>query len=506
LFAQHWALITLLLFVIVTRIPYLIDGVIPFGFDHGKDSLAIFHMLVTKSPKFIGPWTSIPGLYFGPAWYYLLAPAYLIGRFNPVSAVYVMLLLVLIQVVLAYKYSGKTAAIITASAPLWMIISTSAWNPFPMTLITFLILIIFQKIKQNLDISKWQALGLGLLASLGFHFSAAYAIFYPLAIGVGLLSLKPKFELKQIVWAGIGFTIPFIPQLLFELKHDFVQTQAVINYFSQGEPHIFSWTKIRNVVETTLSELTLAFVPEQRGLSQTVTQVVKFLFLTSLLGLGIKQFFQKKNNINFKYYASLVFGFIVIPIIGFFFLHFNFWYVYAMMPIAAVIVAKIIDTAPRWYKFIVYLLLLLTPIFSYVQYVRVDRENLVGARAMLPVKKNALRTIRDRAKDKNFASYHYVPDIYDFSYQYLYFVEAAHGKILPVEFSYEPRVEPYVVQKQDLLEKYPQQKGDPEIIFYVVEKPNNEDFLQNWWSRQKYSEIIEEIKLSKEVKLYVAKP
>lgn len=91
-------LVFLLLSSLAVRVGYLFGGAIPFSFDHGKDSLAVMHLAVTKSPVLIGPWTSIPGLYFGPTWYYLLAPAYLLGNFHPVAGVVMMVLLILIQV------------------------------------------------------------------------------------------------------------------------------------------------------------------------------------------------------------------------------------------------------------------------------------------------------------------------------------------------------------------------------------------------------------------------
>lgn len=175
-------LLFLLFFVIGTRIPYLLDNAVAFGFDHGKDSLAVLHMILLRSPKLIGPWTSIPGLYFGPGWYYLLAPAYFLTGLNPVSAVYVMILLLLIQVFLAYKFFGKIYAIIITSAPFWLIISTSAWNPFPMPLLTLVILIVLDLVKKDKRLSLKRTAVLGIASSLGFHFSTAYAIFCPIAI------------------------------------------------------------------------------------------------------------------------------------------------------------------------------------------------------------------------------------------------------------------------------------------------------------------------------------
>ncbi len=71
-------LIAITLFILATRLPLVLPNTIPFSFDHGKDSVAVLHMVKEPSIKFIGPWTSIPGLYFGPGWYYLLAPSFLL--------------------------------------------------------------------------------------------------------------------------------------------------------------------------------------------------------------------------------------------------------------------------------------------------------------------------------------------------------------------------------------------------------------------------------------------
>ena len=97
----------LIVFAILTRVPFLFGGVIPFSFDHGKDSMAVLHMIKTSSLKFIGPWTSIPGLFFGPGWYYLLSPAYFISNGHPVSAVLLMFVIGLLIIWLTKKYFGN---------------------------------------------------------------------------------------------------------------------------------------------------------------------------------------------------------------------------------------------------------------------------------------------------------------------------------------------------------------------------------------------------------------
>jgi len=145
LIIKHKWFILLFLLAAIIRFLYINDNMVPFLFDHGKDSLAVLHMIAVPKLKYIGPWTSIPGLYFGPAWYYLLAPFYLLSGFNPASSGIAMTVLVLLQIYLVYKYFNIQSAVTMAFSGFWVMISVSAWNPYPMTLLTILILILLKK-------------------------------------------------------------------------------------------------------------------------------------------------------------------------------------------------------------------------------------------------------------------------------------------------------------------------------------------------------------------------
>ncbi|KKU87680.1 MAG: hypothetical protein UY17_C0011G0002 [Candidatus Beckwithbacteria bacterium GW2011_GWC2_47_9] len=240
-------MIWLLAWAAFTRLPLILSGIIPFSFDHGRDSLAVLHLIKTLNPVFLGPWTSIPGLFFGPGWYYLLAPAYWLTQGSPLAGPLTMFSLSLIGIILAYKYLGVYEAIILATAPLWLQLATGAANPFPMTLVGLLLVIALKK--------GWNSLWLGLILGLGFHFSSALAILWLLVIP---WLVKPKHWLKLLA----GLFITFIPQLLFELKHNFSQTQAVISYFTAGESQSITPGKIAIVTQSIIHELNLAILPD----------------------------------------------------------------------------------------------------------------------------------------------------------------------------------------------------------------------------------------------------
>jgi len=493
-------LILLLFYTLFTRIPYLLNGTIPFSFDHGRDSMAVIHMLKTGSLKFIGPWTSIPGLFFGPGWYYLLAPVYLISAGNPLAPVYLMLCLGLAQVWLAYKYLGKEEAVIMATAPVWIILSRSAANPFPITLITLLILIILKQVRETKTLSIKQVVGLGLLISLGFHFSSALSVFYVIIVPLVLLAKKTVLSLKKVLW-GIGaFILPFIPQLLFEFKNNFIEVRALIKYLSQPDPQTFHFGKVKHVTRAMIHELKLAVLPEINILgNSTITWIGIGLLLTGLLYMGLK-----KKPLKFLFEAVV---FLIIPLVGFYWLHFNIWYVYGLLPVAVILVGQVLRAAPGWIKFPYLALLCLTPLFILGRFYTTDKQLAEHGRGFLPIKLEVLDYIYQQAGDRPFASYHYLPEIYDYDWQYLYFWQAFRGRPLPVEFSYKPGETAYVTEKLELLSLFKPVNQKPEKVFLIINLPENKHHypLNQWLEQIKINEVLNKIEIAPELEVWEAR-
>lgn len=306
-----WPLILILLYALLIRLPYPMTGHFAFMFDHGKDSLNALDMLWNFSPRLIGPWTSIPGLFFGPAWYYFLAFWFLVGNFHPAAPVLGMIVLLLIQIVLVYRHFGRVAACTIASTPLWIAISTSAWNPYPLTLISWLLLILLQKTSRTRQLSLWQAFWFGAIASLGFHFSSAYAVFYPVIILGCWIYQRLRLTWQKILLTAVGFIVPFLPQLLFEIRYHWLETQAIINYFTVGGEigDTLSGQKIFKILGTTLGEFRLAVLPQSPWLTNWFTVIFGLLLVYFGWQIWRHQTVTAKKNsrlincrINFIYY------------------------------------------------------------------------------------------------------------------------------------------------------------------------------------------------------------
>lgn len=504
-FSWDVALLSLLLVAaVIFRAGYLFSNVIPFSFDHGKDSIAILHMLLTYSPKFIGPWTSIPGVFFGPAWYYLLAPGYFLTHGNPMSAVWTMVFLLVVQVALVWKKVGRLEAVMVASASAWLILSKSAWNPFPMTLIGWLLLVMLKDVYEKRVLTLRQSFFLFFITSLGFHFSAALAVFFPLTIIASLLWMKIKLTWKHALISAMGLFLPFLPQLAFEIRFHFIQTKALIAYFSAGETNPFSLGKVISVIRSFWGEAKLAFLPEFRAF-QTVGTGLQWIAKTGIF-FGFVLWLQNIKKTKRDWLLPVVVPALIIPLIGFFFLHFNTWYVQGMLPFVVVVICRMIRQLPKWVIAMYVVTLLITPMSEYVMYFRNDLARALDSREMLPAKLRAVQYVREKSMGKSFSSYHYVPDIYDYSYQYLYLWNAWNGLVLPQEFSYKPGETAYIPEKAELLQVFPISSAKAEKIFFIVEKPGNKDFLAAWWGQQRYGTIVGTQEISPDITVYEATP
>ena len=88
----HLLLILILTLGFLARV-YRLDMLLRFYYDQGRDAIVIHDIIHKLRPVLVGPTTGLAGIMRGPAFYYLLLPAYLVGRGDPViAAVWLQLL------------------------------------------------------------------------------------------------------------------------------------------------------------------------------------------------------------------------------------------------------------------------------------------------------------------------------------------------------------------------------------------------------------------------------
>ena len=488
---QILILISTLGLAILLRLPYLLSQEVAFDYDHGRDALAVASLTKLWQLKFIGPWTSIPGLFFGPLYYYLLAPLAVLSNGHPLSQVWMMAILLLVQVYLAYKYFGFWESIIIATTPAWITLSIGSSNAFPMTLVSWLLLIVLKPIIETKKINNKQIFWLGVILSLGFHFSSALAIFLVPAILIILVKNKVKLSMKKILLALLGFVIVFLPQLLFEVKNNFIEAKGVIEYLKVGEKHRLTINKFSYMIDQVGHELTLASLPE---IGRTYIGEI-------LVGLGLVWMGFKKNK--FKYWFELLI-ILVVPMIGFSGLHYNPWYVYGLFPIAVLVVAQVIKNSPKLIRALFLLCLIGSSALGLTRFYGQSQDNYQQGRVFYKNKMKAVDHIYLHAQNEPFSVYTYTPEIYDYAYQYLFFWQGFKGNNLPIEFSYKPNETSYIKEKLDLLSLFEKTEHHTPRTFLIINLPENEFHypLDSWLESLSLSEVVSKTKMTKELEIW----
>ena len=115
--------------------------------DQGKDYLTARDMVLTNQPALVGIASSVPWLYQGPFFIWLLALVFKLTGFNPIHPAILTAVLGVLTVYLVYKFShSRLAALIMAASPLAVVHSRLAYHISPIPLFSILYLFALQNL------------------------------------------------------------------------------------------------------------------------------------------------------------------------------------------------------------------------------------------------------------------------------------------------------------------------------------------------------------------------
>jgi len=206
-----------------------------FQYQHDQDLIGwvIRDVLFNKHVRLIGQETSSQGVFIGPLFYYLLIPFYLLTSMNPGGGLILVTLLGLFSIFSFYfvlskvfnRKVGIVASLIYAFSyaiifadrevvPTMPVMLWSVWYFYGLWLISK---------------GKGKAyLLLGFLLGLVWNLNLALALLTPLIPLAQILS-KKKFNLKYILLGTVIFVVTFSPFIVFEFRHNFQQTKAIVS-------------------------------------------------------------------------------------------------------------------------------------------------------------------------------------------------------------------------------------------------------------------------------------
>lgn len=209
---------------------YRLDERIGFGWDQERDAWAVKEILAGNftliGPRVLGPL----GFYLPPYFFYILAPFYSLTKLHPIATVYFLVFYNTIFFILTYlilkKIFNYKVAIITlliwAVNPFALSMDSIAWNPVVIPLLSFVLFYFLWKYYQTKKVLYIFLSSLVFGLGISFHFQ--FIMYAPIFIPI----LGRPF--KKLLLLFLGAAIPFIPILLFDLRHDFLNLKLLTDF------------------------------------------------------------------------------------------------------------------------------------------------------------------------------------------------------------------------------------------------------------------------------------
>lgn len=405
----------------------VINNDLNFHSDIARDFLLLEEM--QKKPILIGPRASgMDGVFHGPLWLYINYPAFYLAKGNPVIVGWFWIALTIAALffnfILARKvFNQKTAIIFILLFSVQLIeYMNNLYNPVGAL---FIIPLFYYLILKYVETTKARF----LIAQL---FVAGLLIQFQMAIGVPLLILATGIDLFFIVknkrynhlLSFIILLIPLASFFLFELRHNFGQTQAVIKYISGNGK--YGGMDLISSLSHRLHLATIVGLHFFKG-KMEIFNIIPSYILAFFLFYSIKKKNQPERN-KYLLFAYLYIGYYVLSL-----LH-NGWvlkhYWFPLISLIFMIFASLTNyIKSKWFYSFIIIILFTNLITSFQQKID-DSKFFIGKEEnSWQFQLKMLKTLyRDASED--FGLYLYSPDIlgYQMKYAVLYGQRLNPGK------------------------------------------------------------------------------
>jgi len=410
-----------------------------FGFDNGRDYLAVKSIVVDHKLTLIGEelgagQAGFSYLFQGPGYFYFLAIPFFLFNGNPVGGVFFMLLLGLSVIALGIYFiskflgfkEGLLMGFLLACSPYLISQSRFFENPFATTLfilITFYLVYKFTSRKSH----RYFLVFLAALFS-GFLYNFEIGVAIPLCATLFIYCIflfrKKIFHFLPSLFGG--FILSIFPMILFEIRHNFMGLRSVYFYLfmqkiSHTHPPILLWSYTKNIFNLYFSLFTDSF--PWKSFFQTNIGLAIFI---GFIIMTIAIFLKEKNRVKKDF---LIYLFLLFPINYLIFIPLrNSVYEYYITDIALAY-AIMLTYCLSWlyhnrrFKLFIGISLLLSILLS-MAVVNSVKTSIVdyhdyGGTAKLKGKMDALDYIYKDADKKPFGLLIFTPPVYTYSYDYI---------------------------------------------------------------------------------------
>lgn len=484
------------------RVGQVINYNFPFTTDQARDMLDLRNIVVGINPTLVGPTTSINGVFLGPGYYYFNVIPFFLGQGDPSYLVYWNILFYLIAaiILLAVHYKrevsfGFFASIIFIMAPGLFQPTRYFWNANSMpyvALFYFVVLSLFL-----LQPSAKKSFLVGLLAGVGMQFEAAFGVLLlPFAL---LASAFKKTGWKNTVFQVLGFGLTLTPQILFDIKNNFAMTRLFI---AEVTGHGAVLGEKITFLEAVVSHFN-SFILFSHGILALPFKLDTIILIGALCFLSLK-LYQKKLDPVLKVYFLMSTSFLIFAFIFYlaYLHHLKDWFILSLrLPYIFIIAAFFSavyqhtlekETAISQFSLgrkmrhlpqtTVIAVLLLSVFFSYAdqkQFIHTDPDFRSDDKSNLRNTIEAVDWVYEHTKGKGFKAYNYIPSVYDFPYQYIYWWHGTRKYgYQPETITYKEGVPEYVPLNSTFLTKTKPQEDS--LIALIYEDDGMTDRIFAW--------------------------
>lgn len=417
---------------VILRSVEVISGNFLFGFDQGRDYLAVKNIVIDHKLTLIGSEigagvAGFRGIFHGPFYYYLLALPFIIFRGDPYGGMVLMFSLSITTILLGYIIGRKlfgarvgllTACILAVSPP-FISYSRFIWNSNPASLfilLGFYFVVLFTK-KGRTKYLFWASFFSGFV----YNFQLAMAIPLSLTLIIYCLWILKLKQIRQYGVMFLGMILAFSPMFFFEIRHGFQAIKGILIYiFNHPETattQTFWVFLLRDHLLMFFNNFLSTFPSQIIIPSAAIITVIPIIFYFVME----EKDKQKKQFILYLLLlipvTFIVLGFLRNFVYHYYLIHLNLAYIFLVV-FAIASVLKIRHKILNGFIIIYTAILLLSSIFSNIKTFYYDIADYGGTHKIRG-KIDTIDHIYKNADGERFGLLVFSPPIYTYPYDYL---------------------------------------------------------------------------------------
>lgn len=479
----------------LVRIAPAIHHQIYFWFDQGLDTILVKQLVVDHKINLVSRYSGLAGVLMGPLWTWLLAMPFVLSGGSPVANVIFFSILGTFGGLAVYKFLlpiSHSAAVFSflgvLFAPVMIAYSNLVANPHPLSYLFIFYLWFLYRIVIDREIIFWPPLL--FLVGLFFQLEIGFALFtIPAILAVIAVFGQWRNLANRYLFLGLLlFGLTFLPQALFDLRHNFLISRGVLallsgksSLYGSHDPLLIRFFERAKSFRDDFILMALFIQP---------TILAAFAFLLSATGWMLA--FKKKLRPYLNMFKLLV-TVIITFYVGFSFYPGPLWTWYrAGLPVAYVMLLMA-GLAIVWEKITQLRPILITLLLIFIVQ-GINPQRMSDYVAGKPISDNAILQNQEMAIDyvyKNatgrpFSYFAYTPPVYDYVWQYNFWW---YGQ---KKYGYFPKNWQMGVPLLGIGEQSKPPKSDEGLFFLIIEPNYERPWEPDGWRQSyiKYGQVL----------------